>query len=1064
MDPNLGNWNVWQTLVASNSVIVPPPLNPGSNALFLDAALVWSTTTNGLPDWYEMEYFGNLNQPANGYYDGGTLNNGDAYTNGIDPNIITFTISCTNQNVNLTSVPLSLGIQRGVPYNWAVTVDNTNFGLASWTPYTSSNITANLGATPGWHTVWVGLRGLPANAQQTWNAVALNLSLTAPTLVVTNATDVTIPLLQLGGYANEELASLTFDLANANGTISNQTGFMTGATFDTNRWSCTNVTFTCFDLTLASGVNTVTLHATDLAGNLTSISQNFTLNYTNKPAPVIQLYWPQDGTQIGGSSFTLRGAVDDPTVALSAQITDTNGDTNIVAGVIERNGNFWVENIPLFPGTNYLTLTATDINTNVTMTNITIVQPDVQITIDPIYGDPNQPTVEEMDGTINATNYVLWVNGVAITNFDFYENTYCWSAYNVPMNGAGRAVVQARAIPITPSDNYGNGTANGGGPGSTLSNPGNPTAPDAVDVEIFQNKPAAIFCAYFHDRYTSAWQYVDTSHSNAVIGNELWINSTDWSSQTGGNSQSTDCAISVPADAGPEYYRIFQWQWDTSGNGIYQQAYTSNGCGAVTNLTNSEYYLGPVTFPGLQGSSISTESVANGTNCSGVITQQAASRFGFNTTGGLGLPGSQILFGLAANALGFVQPLYGDAYQDGGLNNALTSVPADPAQVKILGLTPGANGMVLRTLPAGAVILTSAIVSRSGLNNLDLTASNYAPIITANGIALDANTVNPNAAFCVGQNVTFAFCFPQTLPTNTIILSNQWSFSGTFFNNYSSNDFPTNSATCLLDTNLLKLATNSAWWISGGDPANANPNIPSLYQATCPIVLQFNDGTTNSLTTSGRFNMFRPVVTFSVIKGTVQVFTNVDNSAVLSCGDGTNNPGMSIFNTINYPTNFPGQCYWEQVFSSTTRTLTDTNGNLYTVQQSNPGPWLDNGESTNVSRYVYPFFNTNLFHSIFTVDSPYLPLPADFMRGHTDESLQMTMMFTPNGASHDVPLITIPWTWVGNAVFNPYFPYGWQGDASQGTGQIHTNSVSVNPGYPIWNSFWTDHEFNPPLP
>ena len=39
-------------------------------------------------------------------------------------------------------------------------------------------------------------------------------------------------------------------------------------------------------------------------------------------------------------------------------------------GVIERNGNFWVDNIPLAPGTNWLTLTAVDINNNVTTTNI----------------------------------------------------------------------------------------------------------------------------------------------------------------------------------------------------------------------------------------------------------------------------------------------------------------------------------------------------------------------------------------------------------------------------------------------------------------------------------------------------------------------------------------------------------------------------------------------------------------------------------------------------------------------------------------------------------------------
>ena len=82
-----------------------------------------------------------------------------------------------------------------------MTLDSTNFGAAGWTPYTSSNITANRGTTPGWHTVWVGLRGLPANAQQTWNAVRLNLSLTAPTLVVTNATSVTGGVIVCVNYA-----------------------------------------------------------------------------------------------------------------------------------------------------------------------------------------------------------------------------------------------------------------------------------------------------------------------------------------------------------------------------------------------------------------------------------------------------------------------------------------------------------------------------------------------------------------------------------------------------------------------------------------------------------------------------------------------------------------------------------------------------------------------------------------------------------------------------------------------------------------------------------------------
>jgi hypothetical protein len=93
---------------------------------------------------------------------------------------IQFTISFTNQYVNRASAPLSLAIQSGVPYYWAVLLDNTNFGGASWTAYTSSNITANLGATQGWHTVWVGLCGPAAGSQATWNAVRLDLDLTTP--------------------------------------------------------------------------------------------------------------------------------------------------------------------------------------------------------------------------------------------------------------------------------------------------------------------------------------------------------------------------------------------------------------------------------------------------------------------------------------------------------------------------------------------------------------------------------------------------------------------------------------------------------------------------------------------------------------------------------------------------------------------------------------------------------------------------------------------------------------------------------------------------------------------
>jgi hypothetical protein len=133
----------------------------------------------------------------------------------------------------------------------------------------------------------------------------------SPALVMTNATNLTVPVLQLQGYANEELASLTFDLTNANGAVSNQPGYMTGAIFNTNTLLFTNDAFKCFDLALEGGLNRVTLHAADLAGNVTTSNFIFNLNYSNKAAPVLRLYWPQNGAQIGGGSFTCRGGRSD---------------------------------------------------------------------------------------------------------------------------------------------------------------------------------------------------------------------------------------------------------------------------------------------------------------------------------------------------------------------------------------------------------------------------------------------------------------------------------------------------------------------------------------------------------------------------------------------------------------------------------------------------------------------------------------------------------------------------------------------------------------------------------
>ena len=82
------------------------------------------------------------------------------YTNNISPTRITFSgVNVENNYVSTTPATVQLKV-TGLPYYIAVSVDDANFMAdAVWTNYTGANITVPLGSTPGWHDIWIGLRG-----------------------------------------------------------------------------------------------------------------------------------------------------------------------------------------------------------------------------------------------------------------------------------------------------------------------------------------------------------------------------------------------------------------------------------------------------------------------------------------------------------------------------------------------------------------------------------------------------------------------------------------------------------------------------------------------------------------------------------------------------------------------------------------------------------------------------------------------------------------------------------------------------------------------------------------
>jgi len=80
--------------------------------------------------------------------------------------------------------------------------------------------------------------------------------------------------------------------------VSNAQGFVTAQHYDTNLLADTTNWFQCFDIPLTNGLNRVTLHAVDLAGNVTTVATNYTLDYSGATnAPVFQLFWRRMGSR-----------------------------------------------------------------------------------------------------------------------------------------------------------------------------------------------------------------------------------------------------------------------------------------------------------------------------------------------------------------------------------------------------------------------------------------------------------------------------------------------------------------------------------------------------------------------------------------------------------------------------------------------------------------------------------------------------------------------------------------------------------------------------------------------
>lgn len=461
---------------------------------------------DGMEDGWEWKHFGTMSRDGTGDYDGDTVTDAVEFAGQTEPNDISALLQFTNLWVATTNPAGVVEVLGGVPAQMAVLVNDTNFADAIWSGY-NSNFTAALGPTDGVYAVRVGLRGRAVDSQPTWLSQTLTLDRVPPLLVFTNPAALTgsVVFIQVQGYVPEPVENIRYSVSNAAGLVTNQQAFVSDQFYDTNGFAFTTNFFHAYDLLLTNGPNEVEFRVEDLAGNVAVTNLCFTLEADSTP-PILGLSWPQDGARLCGDNFIIAGSLDDPSAKIEALVTDANGNTNCLAGVVERFGRFWVEAVPLADGTNWLTLTGVDVWGNSNATNLHVIRSGLGLTVASVPTNELHQATVTISGSLTNAGYTVWVNGVqaALTNGD-------WQADEVPVTAGSTATFAITAYP--PGQN----------PSPDPNNPAsNPPAPDASHQMVPVDKPMRVWVEQDFQTWTetiSTWENV---------GGQMHWGRTEW--------------------------------------------------------------------------------------------------------------------------------------------------------------------------------------------------------------------------------------------------------------------------------------------------------------------------------------------------------------------------------------------------------------------------------------------------------------------------------------------------------------------------------------------------------
>ena len=959
-------WNIETELFPTGDQTNVMPFavqNLDRQTLFLKA-MDWTgvdSDSDGIPDWWAWQYWGGINvTDTNLDYSNNGQSFSQEYSNSTPPTVFSITgLALTNNYVSTMSVPVQLDV-AGSPYYVATLVDDPNFSNAVWNTYSSSSLTVNLGLTEGWHDVWVGLRGHADDANSAvWQWRRLKLDFTPPTLVITSPTNptVNVPVIQLTGFSPESLTSISYDLSNAAGTVTNQPVLVEGQDYSTNTMEFTTNYFQAYDVPLTNGVNVLTLHATDLAGNLTTLTTNINYVTTTNP-PAVNLVWPQDGMQISGSNLTIQGQVDDPTATATVAVVDANGNTNTFNGLTGRDGNFWIENVPLNAGTNLLMVTVTNA-AGVSTTTLNLYQSSVNLTFNAVAaGDTNVTCSIDTDG------YTVWVNGNEAT--DNGDGT--WTAQITPI-GIGGGLVIAEAVPD--GNNFSSNRRLAGRFQSMQdSNPD----PDIYAGNAVQ-PPQGVFVSAYHATNSVTAYGEDDYYTN--------YNSTDWVNGQGGNS--------IAGMTGNGY---ILWQDESAWPSNTWPQPLPEGTMEIYGEDGNTNVIGPIGLPE-EHCDINKIIDGNGT----VDRRTADTEMKLATGGPLGST-QQNLWCISATA-----------------TDAETGLPIPPEQISIGDLgNLDADGNLWIMLPDNDPPVVTPMIA--GIMNYIFskpTATKYPPaIVVNNAVTLDSDSVTTSANFCVGQSLTFDV---TGLPGTVYNLTAIWTLPEKYVN---TNSDPNCDLFYEVNTNLLKppqgTSATHCWYVKDGQPLTASVHvyyrctqngcifdkiITGMFNVHRPTTAQATpyqpDGTPTAEITN---------ITYGILWGNTINATRLS----LSLGDGNQHNDMNFSNTITADNFSAGQAGYVQL-------ITGGSASYYPYSKSFGAIGLD-GALGEFARGT-PSVPANATTGVSFYDGPCVPLATSDDTTSEDVSFSTYLMFKPNSSgSIWVPLRLITWQLNDEATFD----------------------------------------------